>query len=209
MHCIHACAQPYTHQKLAPTHTHATHTRTHTQLSHRHKHKHTLTHARFSSHFLAVTICNLCVCSPPPCSCCLQATGSHCPKPSVLMEMTTACHLSSLTGYVFYVCVYVGMARTTYIYGAYTLFFWQRNHQIYGHIRCIYTVLVNPVYMCFACECVVCVCTCSCSCVCCVCATYLKKNRWKFVLHLCVSVRVVSGMRNEEGGRVQRVNALS
>jgi len=23
--------------------------------------------------------------------------------------------------------------------------FWQGNHQIYGHIRCIYTVLAKPV----------------------------------------------------------------
>jgi len=30
-----------------------------------------------------------------------------------------------------------------YIYGVYT-FFWQGNHQIYVHIRCIYTVLANP-----------------------------------------------------------------
>jgi len=24
-------------------------------------------------------------------------------------------------------------------------YFWQENHQIYGHIRCIYTVLANPI----------------------------------------------------------------
>jgi len=24
-------------------------------------------------------------------------------------------------------------------------YFWQGNHQIYGHLRCIYTVLANPV----------------------------------------------------------------
>ena len=28
----------------------------------------------------------------------------------------------------------------------YTRCFWQENHQIYGHIRCIYTVLANPTY---------------------------------------------------------------
>jgi hypothetical protein len=39
----------------------------------------------------------------------------------------------------------VGLARTIYIYiyGAYT-FFWQGIHQLYGHIRCVYTVLANP-----------------------------------------------------------------
>jgi len=28
----------------------------------------------------------------------------------------------------------------------YIRYFWQGNHQIYGHIRCIYTVLANPIY---------------------------------------------------------------
>jgi hypothetical protein len=29
-------------------------------------------------------------------------------------------------------------------YTVYIRYFWQENHQIYGHIRCIYTVLANP-----------------------------------------------------------------
>jgi hypothetical protein len=49
----------------------------------------------------------------------------------------------------------VGLDRTMYIYRVgqnhiYTVFiryFWQGNHQIYGHIRCIYTVLANPIYI--------------------------------------------------------------
>ena len=28
----------------------------------------------------------------------------------------------------------------------YLRYFWQGNHQIYGHIRCIYTVLANPTH---------------------------------------------------------------
>jgi len=32
----------------------------------------------------------------------------------------------------------------------YIRYFWQGNHQIYGHIRCIYLVLANPTY--FVCE---------------------------------------------------------
>jgi len=32
-----------------------------------------------------------------------------------------------------------------YIYGVYTVF-WQGNHQRYGHIRCIYTVLADPTH---------------------------------------------------------------
>jgi hypothetical protein len=34
-----------------------------------------------------------------------------------------------------------------HIYTVYIRYFWQGNHQIYGHIRCIYTVLANPEYM--------------------------------------------------------------
>ena len=31
-----------------------------------------------------------------------------------------------------------------HIYTVFLRYFWQGNHQIYGHIRCIYTVLANP-----------------------------------------------------------------
>jgi len=34
-----------------------------------------------------------------------------------------------------------------HIYTVYIWCFWQGNHQIYGHIRCIYTVLANPTYL--------------------------------------------------------------
>jgi hypothetical protein len=33
-----------------------------------------------------------------------------------------------------------------HIYTVYIWYFWQGNHQIYGHIRCIYTVLANPTH---------------------------------------------------------------
>jgi len=29
----------------------------------------------------------------------------------------------------------------------YIRYFWQKNHHIYGHIRCVYTVLANPSYI--------------------------------------------------------------
>jgi hypothetical protein len=32
-----------------------------------------------------------------------------------------------------------------YIYAVHIRYFWQGNHHIYGHIRCRYTVLANPV----------------------------------------------------------------
>jgi hypothetical protein len=34
-----------------------------------------------------------------------------------------------------------------HIYTVYIRYFWQENHQIYGHIRCIYTVLANPEHV--------------------------------------------------------------
>jgi len=34
-----------------------------------------------------------------------------------------------------------------HIYTVYIRYFWQGNHQIYGHIRCIYTGLANPIYV--------------------------------------------------------------
>jgi len=42
--------------------------------------------------------------------------------------------------------LYTGLARTMCIYTVYVRYFWQGNHHIYGHIRCIYTVLANPSY---------------------------------------------------------------
>jgi len=34
-----------------------------------------------------------------------------------------------------------------HIYTVYIRYFWQGNHQIYGHIRCAYTVLANPIHV--------------------------------------------------------------
>ena len=34
-----------------------------------------------------------------------------------------------------------------HVYAVYIRYFWQGNHQIYGHIQCIYTVLANPTYV--------------------------------------------------------------
>jgi len=33
-----------------------------------------------------------------------------------------------------------------HIYAVYVRYGWQENHQKYGHIRCTYTVLANPIY---------------------------------------------------------------
>jgi hypothetical protein len=42
----------------------------------------------------------------------------------------------------------LGLVRTIYIYiyMVYVRYFWQENHQIYGHIRCIYSILANPTH---------------------------------------------------------------
>jgi len=37
-----------------------------------------------------------------------------------------------------------------HIYTEYIRYFWQGIHQIYGHIRCIYTVLANPTFLLYA-----------------------------------------------------------
>ena len=46
----------------------------------------------------------------------------------------------------------IGLARTkcngqNQIYPAYVRYFWQGNHQLYGHVRCVYTVLTNPSHI--------------------------------------------------------------
>ena len=43
---------------------------------------------------------------------------------------------------------YMTRVGQNHIYTVYIRHFWQRNHQIYGRIRCIYTVLVNPIHDC-------------------------------------------------------------
>jgi len=41
-----------------------------------------------------------------------------------------------------------------HIYAVCTRYFWQGNHQIYGHIRYVYTVLANPTYSCILRSCI-------------------------------------------------------
>jgi len=50
--------------------------------------------------------------------------------------------LNSINSIYRYIC----RVGQNHIYGLYTVF-WQGNHRIYGHKRCIYTVLANPIYM--------------------------------------------------------------
>jgi hypothetical protein len=41
-------------------------------------------------------------------------------------------------------CAIIVRVGLNHIYTVYIWYFWQGNHQMYGHIRCIYTVLANP-----------------------------------------------------------------
>jgi hypothetical protein len=46
----------------------------------------------------------------------------------------------------FLTCIHMVRIGQNHIYTVYIRYFWQGYHQIYGHIRCIYTVLANPTY---------------------------------------------------------------
>jgi len=42
--------------------------------------------------------------------------------------------------------LYIRRVGQNHICTVFIRYFWQGNHQIYDHIRCIYTVLANPIY---------------------------------------------------------------
>jgi len=42
---------------------------------------------------------------------------------------------------------YICRVGQNHIYTVYIRYYWQGNHEIYGHIRCIYTVLANPIHL--------------------------------------------------------------
>jgi len=44
-------------------------------------------------------------------------------------------------------CTLIYRVGQNHIYTVCIRCFWQGNHHIYGHIRCIYTVLANPTYL--------------------------------------------------------------
>jgi len=49
-----------------------------------------------------------------------------------------------------YIYIYIYIYIYTCGYTVYIRYSWQGNHQIYGHIRCLYTVLIhNPTRVCF------------------------------------------------------------
>jgi hypothetical protein len=106
-------------------HTH-THTQAHAHTSaHTHTHIHIHTQDEFHTHTEALH---------RACGCPDQNGGTLC-----FVKLTTKVthgHQSSVI-----VMSWVGQ---NHIYTVYTRYFWQGNHRLYGHIRCIYTVLANP-----------------------------------------------------------------
>jgi hypothetical protein len=47
---------------------------------------------------------------------------------------------------------YISRVGQNHLYTVYNRYVGQGTHQIYGHIRCIYTVLANPVYIIYICH---------------------------------------------------------
>jgi hypothetical protein len=57
-----------------------------------------------------------------------------------------------LKSYILYLKCPICRVGQNHIYTVYVRYFWQGNYQIYGHIRCIYTVLANPIHTVFLAE---------------------------------------------------------
>ena len=53
-------------------------------------------------------------------------------------------------------CIRLGLSRTIYIFMVYTRCFWQGNHLIYGHIRCMLSAQANPGHSPLECCCCMC-----------------------------------------------------
>jgi len=47
-----------------------------------------------------------------------------------------------------WVCSFIHRVGQNHIYTLYIRYVWQGNHQIYGHIRCVNTILANPIHSC-------------------------------------------------------------
>ena len=102
----------------------------------------------------------------------IYVTLSHCHTVNIYFTLSH-CHIYMSHIYTYYIiyiyilyiymCVYIHTVAQSYIYThghtviyrvdqnhiytIYIRYFWQGNHQIYGHIRCIYTDLVNPSHI--------------------------------------------------------------
>jgi len=123
----------YTHT-YTHAHTHNTHTHTHTHIHtthNTHAHTHT-THIHAYIHNLA---------APSPTSSTGATAVSGLTRPTGWQKnwghwlMTPGTHWS---------VVHMHRVGQNHIYTVCIRYFWQGNHWIYGHMRCIFTVLANP-----------------------------------------------------------------
>jgi len=66
-----------------------------------------------------------------------------------VVAVLSCCCFVAVCVRVLWLWLYMCRVGQIHIYTVYIRYRWQGNHQIYGHIRCIYTVLANPViYVC-------------------------------------------------------------
>ena len=128
-----------THTSLcAYTHIHTrTHTLTHTSLcayTHIHTHTHTLTH----THQVCCT--RLCVYTQADFK---KSAFGRVKGNSAASEIRYDAIVISSSSQVLDMC----RVGQNHIYTVYIRYFWQGNYQIYGHTRCVYTVLANLRYV--------------------------------------------------------------
>jgi len=142
----HTYTQAHTHTHThAHTHTHThKHTHTHAQTHmHARTHTHTHTHTHVHTHTRVIFYLHALYNHPGG----VQGGSalepfSPCPEPALLPCPLPPRPVPSPPGNTYMnVNFRVGQNR---IYAGYMRYFWQENHQIYGQIRCIYTVLANP-----------------------------------------------------------------
>jgi hypothetical protein len=65
-------------------------------------------------------------------------------RSSILLSLCIPARAALLSGDLFLPSLALAQ---NHIYTVYIRYFLQGNHQIYGHIRCIYTVLANPNHL--------------------------------------------------------------
>jgi len=149
------CSYPHTYTHThTHTHTHTrahthTHTRTHTHI-HTHTHTHTHTHIRTQVWRLIVA---LVADHPLSCPSWLPSLRFCCGDrllvrhslhtPWLLCKCATAV-LSKAHSQIIARKAVLFRVGQNHIYTVHIRYFRQGNHQIYGHIQCIYTVLANP-----------------------------------------------------------------
>ena len=117
------------------------------QISHKNKHQKVLVCV------CVVCLCFLCVCVYV-CVCvrvCVGGVSLNTANPGMgvcALASPRQCIWTSIKwGTCVYIYIYIYICVYMYIYGVYTVYIRHVNDQIYGHIRCIYTVSANPTHV--------------------------------------------------------------